>query len=262
MLLLALVAQFALDAATASIRMASLGMAVRTLVPQLGWTFGVDTLMAVIGVGLMLSVQSDWPRVLLAALPVVLVGVLGHDRRRQVEATLSLGAAYDSVSAEATHDAMTGLANRRGWDNSMQAAAELVEADPATQAFVVAADRDGLKHTNDTFGHETGDELIVAFSRLLADLAPPGAVAARLGGDEFGLLVVTDEALVGEFLVSRVRAALAVHEPIRGLRLSASLGWAACPPAPDVTTAMRAADDAAGLDKQLRRANRRTDPPR
>ena len=256
-LALALAGQFALDAGTAIARMTSLGVRARVLVPQLGWTFGVDTLMAVVGAGLALSVPPGWPRVLLAAVPVALVGVLGHDRRRQVETTLSLGAAYESVSEAATHDAMTGLANRRGWDGAVEEAAALLDAGTGAQVCVIAADLDGLKQANDTFGHETGDALIVSFARLLEDVAPPGAVAARLGGDEFALLVATDEPMLGAFLFDRLRSALMAHEPVHGLTLSASLGWASCPPAPDLATAVRAADDAAGVDKHLRRANRR-----
>jgi diguanylate cyclase (GGDEF)-like protein len=261
-LVLALAAQFTVDAGTAIARMASLGVSIRVLTPQLGWTFAVDTQMAVIGLALALSADPGWPRILLAGVPVVLVGVLGHDRRRQVEANLSLGAAYTTASEAATHDAMTGLTNRRGWDTAIGEATALLESGPGARVCVIAADLDGLKQANDRFGHESGDALIVSFGRLLTELAPPGAVAARLGGDEFALLVVSDEEPVGDTLVARLRADIVAHEPIAGLTLSASVGWAACPPHADMVAVVRAADDALVLDKQARRAYRRTDPGR
>ena len=68
-LALALAGQFALDALTAVLRMASLGVAPRALALPLSWTFGVDTLMAVIGAGLALGAPPGWPRVVLAVVP-------------------------------------------------------------------------------------------------------------------------------------------------------------------------------------------------
>jgi diguanylate cyclase (GGDEF)-like protein len=257
----ALVAQFALDAVTAGIRMESVGVDVRTLVRPLGWTFRVDTLMAVIGLGLATGTPPGWSRVAVVAAPVLLVRMLGRDRSEQVQAARSLGAALESVSMDATQDPMTGLVNRRGWETALaRTSAQLAEGS-RTYACVIAADLDGLKYANDTFGHEVGDRLITRFAQLLAEVAPPGGVAARLGGDEFALLMAADAPIDADLLIRRIREAVHADESVGGARLSASLGWAATPPLAAVEEAVRAADEAAGRDKQQRRAGRRTDPP-
>lgn len=262
-LVLALAAQFVLDGATASARMASLGVDVRTLRAPLWWTFRVDALMAVIGAALVIGSHDapGWVRVGLVAVPVVLVRMLGRDRSRQVAAAQTLGAAYETVITEAAQDPLTGLANRRGWEQALEDAVRAREDEPELQVVVLAADLDGLKSVNDASGHEAGDALLRTFAGVLSD-ATPGGVAARVGGDEFVALLTGATAAEGERLVGALRAAIAAQPPVHGARLSASLGWAAWPPAASLEDAVRAADDAAGRDKRLRRAERRTDPPR
>jgi diguanylate cyclase (GGDEF)-like protein len=87
-------------------------------------------------------------------------------------------------------DPMTGLANRRGADEALEAALAAHRADGAP-LVVVLCDVDGLKRVNDTFGHPAGDLVLTRVSALLsvasADLA--GSTAARVGGDEFCLVV-------------------------------------------------------------------------
>lgn len=262
-LLLALVAQFLLDAGTAALRMASMRIDPRVLVRPLAWTFRVDALMAVIGAGPVFCAAGA-PRgvvVPLVATPVVLVRMLGRDRTEHVQQARSLGAAFASASVEATSDPLTGLGNRRRWQQAVDDA-QAGGGGGSGAVTVVAADLDGLKHANDTYGHEVGDALIAAFATVLADVAPAGATVARLGGDEFAVLVAGDRACDGEVLVRRIRERVRDTDPIGGARLSASLGWASCPPAPSVAEAVRAADAAAGEDKRHRRVGRRTDPPR
>lgn len=262
-LIIALGAQFTLDAATAWIRMASIGVAARTLAHPMGWTFRVDTLMAVIGLGLIAGTPPGWARLAVATVPVLLVRMLGRDRNEQVQTARSLGEAFESASAEATHDPMTTLANRRGWDMALAQVSERQAHAPETHVCVVAADLDGLKYTNDTFGHAVGDELITRFAHVLVEFAPPGAVAARLGGDEFALLITSDTPVDGDQVLEGIRERVRAEEPIGEVRLAASLGWAAIPPCTTVEEAVRAADEAAGEDKRRRRAGRRdTDPAR
>ena len=81
-------------------------------------------------------------------------------------------------------DVLTGLGNRR---------ALLAEIDARVRAqdgpFAVALlDLDGFKAINDTFGHSTGDELLVEVGRRLSDLVGDTGFVARLGGDEFAIL--------------------------------------------------------------------------
>ena len=82
------------------------------------------------------------------------------------------------------HDIMTGLYNRMYYD------AELDRVDSAQQLpySVVMVDIDSLKLTNDLFGHNAGDQLIIQTANLLKECCPDGIVA-RMGGDEFCILL-------------------------------------------------------------------------
>lgn len=94
---------------------------------------------------------------------------------------------------EATHDALTGLANRTLFFERLEEA-----LDPADGCGAGAArlglcylDLDGFKDVNDSLGHATGDLLLVAVAeRLQACVTSPGQLVARIGGDEFVALIV------------------------------------------------------------------------
>jgi diguanylate cyclase (GGDEF)-like protein len=249
-LALGTLAQFALDALVAAVRMASIGVSPLVLVRPLWWTFRVDALMAVIGAGLVLGAGQAPAAVVVAlvAAPVALVRMLGRDRVEQVEQSRSLGAAFESASLEAVSDPMTGLGNRRRWERAVADAEQRRQDEPAVHVGVLMADLDGLKHANDTYGHDAGDALIQAFAEVLVEAAPAGAAVARLGGDEFGVLVVAgdlDVDLDGDAVVAAVRAGIARRGVVGGAVLSASLGWAATPPLPSVAEAAAAADERA-----------------
>jgi diguanylate cyclase (GGDEF)-like protein/PAS domain S-box-containing protein len=84
----------------------------------------------------------------------------------------------------ASHDALTGLANRR----EFRARVERCFADQQPAA-VVALDLDGFKRVNDAFGHDAGDALLQLIAVRMTAAAEGGAVLARVGGDEFALLL-------------------------------------------------------------------------
>ncbi|MGW1766987.1 diguanylate cyclase domain-containing protein [Streptomyces sp. NPDC002073] len=88
-------------------------------------------------------------------------------------------------------DPLTGLANRRAVDVSLDEALERHRAEGAVVSLVVC-DLNGLKRVNDTLGHATGDRLLERFGSVLSLCGAklPGALAARLGGDEFCLVSV------------------------------------------------------------------------
>lgn len=82
-------------------------------------------------------------------------------------------------------DFLTGLANRRAFLAAIERHAQ-VDGGPLAVALV---DLDGFKPINDTFGHVTGDVLLVEISRRLRAVADPAGLVARLGGDEFAILL-------------------------------------------------------------------------
>ncbi|MBI4940874.1 MAG: hypothetical protein HY830_09010, partial [Actinobacteria bacterium] len=136
----AFAAQIATDAVVAVVRSACLGVAPGTLVRPLAWTFAVDALLGAVGLAAVVAGGAGWATVLLLAAPVGLVRLLAADGRRNLAAAVTLEDAYTEAAVQARHDALTGLANRRAWDEAVAAAA----AD-AVPVAVLVADLDGLK---------------------------------------------------------------------------------------------------------------------
>jgi diguanylate cyclase (GGDEF)-like protein len=94
--------------------------------------------------------------------------------------------AWRELKALAWSDALTGVANRRAFDERV---AEILSSADAVPLTVVIADVNGLKEINDAHGHEAGDQALRRVARHAATVVTdvPGATAARLGGDEFAL---------------------------------------------------------------------------
>lgn len=93
------------------------------------------------------------------------------------------------LSYQAGHDALTGLYNRREFDNRL---VELLENAKLTgrQHVLLYLDLDQFKIVNDTCGHSAGDKLLLQLAVLLSHKIRKNDVLARLGGDEFGVLLV------------------------------------------------------------------------
>jgi diguanylate cyclase (GGDEF)-like protein len=90
---------------------------------------------------------------------------------------------------QATHDALTGLPNRRAF---VQAATKAVAAwTPVNDrtSWILSIDFDYFKEVNDRYGHQAGDEFLVAAAQRLHGATPLGNLVARVGGDEFAVLV-------------------------------------------------------------------------
>lgn len=90
---------------------------------------------------------------------------------------------------QATHDALTGLVNRREFEHRVRAALEEAAAQQR-QFSVLYVDLDQFKVVNDTSGHPAGDQLICQLSELMSSALRGSDTLARLGGDEFGVLLV------------------------------------------------------------------------
>lgn len=89
----------------------------------------------------------------------------------------------------ASHDALTGLPNRRAF---YQRGAELAADTDAPPLVAVVLDVDGFKQINDVYGHSAGDEVLVTIAHRFSAFAGQGAaqgIVARLGGDEFAGLI-------------------------------------------------------------------------
>ncbi len=93
-----------------------------------------------------------------------------------------------ALSFQASHDALTGLINRREFDNRLQVALQSARDGEGTHALLYV-DLDQFKVVNDTCGHSAGDRLLRDVTALLQLHVRAADLIARLGGDEFGILV-------------------------------------------------------------------------
>ena len=139
----------------------------------------------------------------------------------------------DELRSAAVRDLLTGLLNRRGWDEVSRRA--LREVTPRTPVCVVLADLDNLKVVNDTLGHDVGDAVLRETGRRFHDEFGREAAVARLGGDDFAVLVIGSSA--GPVL-SRLHA-LRAATPERG---AFSAGVALAVGGEDLHDTMRRAD--------------------
>ncbi len=166
-----------------------------------------------------------------------------------IAAAMYFSSKYDSEALfyRATHDEMTGLANRALYIDRLRSvlARHHREKRPAG---VLMIDMDGLKQLNDTFGHRVGDAAIKEMARRLQACARETDTVARLGGDEFGVILSPVEMPEGgEVIIQRIQKE--IEPPLlfdgREFPLRASIGAAAFP------------DDGADIESLLHTADQR-----
>ncbi len=120
------------------------------------------------------------------------------------------------LSHEATHDALTGLANRTLL--ARRADEILAHSGPKGTIAVLCLDLDDFKPINDLLGHPTGDRLLRVIARRLSSLVGEGDVVARLGGDEFAMLLgdtdSTTAIAVAEAAIDAVRRSADIGGPV------------------------------------------------
>lgn len=92
------------------------------------------------------------------------------------------------LAEQARSDSLTGLPNRRVWDAALVAAALTAQRD-GTPLAIAMLDLDHFKAYNDRYGHQRGDEALVAIATHWRRHLPATALLARYGGEEFGLLL-------------------------------------------------------------------------
>jgi diguanylate cyclase (GGDEF)-like protein len=143
-------------------------------------------------------------------------------------------------------DALSGLLNRRGFEDQAEKALGL-SARAGRPAAIVVADLDQFKHINDSYGHATGDQVIVAFARILEKCTVDEAVLARLGGEEFVAFLPGLDLLSGKLQAETIRSAFSsLSAETTGLPYSptASLGVAQLLPGERLSDLLRRADAA------------------
>jgi diguanylate cyclase (GGDEF)-like protein len=161
------------------------------------------------------SYPGRWLDVMVAVTVLAVVVLTLLDRNDQLLAQLA---------GEARTDALTGLLNRRGFDE--RAALELLRSRREQSSIaVVAFDIDYFKRINDEWGHEIGDRVLVRIGELLRSQSRDIDVVARFGGEEFMVLLPVCRESDAQALAERVRASLAAQDSseLPTVRMSAGI---------------------------------------
>lgn len=126
-----------------------------------------------------------------------------------------LEASRKALAEQATTDSLTKLKNRRAFfENGTKA---LVMARRfVSDLSVILLDIDYFKKINDTYGHQSGDEAIVAVAYILMQMARAEDTVARIGGEEFAMLLPDTNRLGTAVLAERIRAAIEREQFIIG----------------------------------------------
>ncbi|MCZ2813855.1 EAL domain-containing protein [Modestobacter sp. VKM Ac-2979] len=187
---------------------------------------------ALVGTSTVLVLRGDVPVATALALVTVVVAL----------GTVTRALAWRASSA--SRDPLTGLANRRGFDASLQEllCAAARRGEPLSAALL---DLDHFKRINDTDGHEAGDRVLVRVAEAWGAELPPHAVLARHGGDEFALLL---PGLTGPVALAELERLTALHPGI-----GVSCGVAQHAPGESGAQLMRRADAALYVAKDAGR---------
>jgi diguanylate cyclase (GGDEF)-like protein/putative nucleotidyltransferase with HDIG domain len=173
--------------------------------------------------------------------------VLAFGMRRHVESTVS------GLADAARRDALTGLLNRRGFEEAFELELERARRG-GRKLSIVIGDLDHFKHVNDRFGHHEGDRALERASEILTTEKRRIDTVARLGGEEFALIVPDTVGRRSFMLAERLRQALRDEFADDPVKLTVSFGVASFPQhGSNRQELLGAADDALYAAKELGR---------
>jgi diguanylate cyclase (GGDEF)-like protein len=171
-------------------------------------------------------------------LPLVAIGMVGAGLitagmiRRLKQASAELAEREASARREATHDALTGLANRRNFAARLQLQLDaLVQIRNNSRVIVAYIDIDRFKDVNDTLGHHAGDVLVKLVAERLVALMGPNDLLSRFGGDEFAVMRTSARAQDAAELAATLRNAFERTFSVcdHDVAVTASIGISAAP---------------------------------
>ncbi len=131
--------------------------------------------------------------------------------------------AVNTLQYYLTRDYLTGLYNRRYFDEKLQA--RTFNADVG----VILLDLDNFKKINDEFGHQVGDDVLKRVSRLIEEQLGPRELAARWGGEEFCILTLSSPSTRIIELSEQIRLSLTQDPELIVYNISASIGYGIFP---------------------------------
>ena len=174
--------------------------------------------------------QKNWPLAHLIHSGIVTEMLTNTLVRRQAE---------EAIQHLSFNDQLTGLYNRRFFEKELR----VLDSAANLPLTLVIADVNGLKLTNDVFGHPTGDQLLQKAAGIIQKECRADDIIARIGGDEFAILLPKTSYEQAGLIVRRINRAIAAQQT-GPLNLSISFGWATKQEAgEDITAIFKKADD-------------------
>jgi diguanylate cyclase (GGDEF)-like protein len=156
---------------------------------------------------------------------------LEHLNKELAHQIMHVNSLQDSLKEQAIRDHLTGLYNRRHFETCLNAV--LYESSGRFPVAVVILDLDFFKRVNDTYGHAFGDEVLVAFARLVDSQLRVSDMVCRYGGEEFCLLLrEADSEIAGhkiDAIAALYRQLVIQHGPHRLSNCTFSAGIAIYP---------------------------------
>jgi diguanylate cyclase (GGDEF)-like protein len=158
----------------------------------------------------------------------------------------------EQLRSDAFTDALTGVANRRGFERALAREWKLSRRG-TVESYLVLIDLDGFKSVNDRFGHSAGDRVLQLCAQALQEAARGTDVVGRIGGDEFAAVLVGCES-ADDAVLFRERAHITLERYLKGedARVSFSAGHQSLADAPSPVRAMELADQAMYWQKRQR----------
>lgn len=180
----------------------------------------------------------------------VISGILSYRSARLMRELVLMRSELSRISQT---DQLTGLLNRRGFDDAAMPALHSAYQTGAS-AVIFMCDIDHFKSINDRFGHEFGDKALVEVAAVLREFSQArGGLVARHGGEEFAVLMIGISREQGEAYAEEIRRACA-HREIRSgdicERMTISIGFTVTRGETNLASIMRIADRALYIAKR------------
>jgi len=128
----------------------------------------------------------------------------------------------NEILQKSRYDELTNVANRKYFN---EVTGKMIQIPESYPICYLMADINGLKLTNDVFGHAKGDELIVKIASVLSSCCRNSDIVARIGGDEFAILFTNTDAGMAASLVDRINKKLD-RQDYDSVKPSVSMGYA------------------------------------
>ena len=159
----------------------------------------------------------------------------------------------DRISYQASHDILTGLANREAFSHRLNALMQNTMDASITHALLYI-DLDQFKVVNDTLGHRAGDEMLLQATSIIKSMIRSSDFCARLGGDEFGIILsnipIGQAKQISERLLNRLKNHKMVWED-KVFTINSSIGLVKIDmDSQDIQAILAAADDACFTAKE------------